>query len=163
MLDLLAQTYTYTTTTTGDDAAAAGVFALFTGVFFFVWLALVVVMVVSMWKIFEKAGVEGWKAIIPVYNTWVLAEISGRPGWWALVGLAGIIPILGIFASIAAFVLYILIAIDLVKSFGKEPIWALLIILVPIVGFPMLAFGDAKYKGPAGPEGKSGGAKPKAA
>lgn len=162
MLEAFAQTYTYTTTTTtSEDGALFG--ALFGGFFLLIYLALIAVMIVSMWKIFVKAGQEGWKAIIPVYNTWVLAEISGRPGWWALVGLGAIIPILGIFASIAAFVLYILIAIDLAKSFGKEPVWAALLILLPVVGFPMLAFGDAKYKGPAGPEGKSGGAKPKAA
>ena len=163
MLSALAQTYTYTTTntTTADEGALAAFFGLFTGVMLLVWLAVVAVMVVSMWKIFEKAGEEGWKALIPFYNGWVLAEISGKPGWWALVGLGGIIPILGFVAAIAAFVLQIIISIELAKSFGKEPVWALLLIFVPIVGFPMLAFGDAKYVGPGGK--KSGGAKPKAA
>jgi hypothetical protein len=162
MLSSLAQTYTYTTTTTSaDEGAIAGVLALFTGVFLIVWLAVLAVIVVSMWKIFEKAGEEGWKALIPFYNGWVLAEISGKPGWWALVGLGSIIPFLGFIAGIAAFILQIIISIELAKSFGKEPVWALLLIFVPIIGFPMLAFGDAKYVGPGGK--KSGGTKAKTA
>ncbi len=83
MLEVLAQTYTHTTytTTTNENTGLA---VLFGGFFLFVWLAVFIVAVVAMWKIFEKAGVEGWKAIIPVYNGWVLAEIAGKPGWWRL-------------------------------------------------------------------------------
>lgn len=154
MLSALAQTTTdfTTTTTTLDDAELAGAatgLALFGGVFMIVWLALVVVMIASMWKIFTKAGVEGWKAIVPIYNGWVLAEIAGKPGWWGIVGLAGIIPLIGIFASLAALVLFVIISIELAKAFGKDPAYAALLILVPIVGFPLLAFGDAKYTKPA--------------
>ncbi len=151
MLDALAQTtYTYTTTEVNNGTAAG--LALFSGVFLIIWLAVAAVMIISMWKIFEKAGVEGWKAIIPVYNGWVLAEIAGKPGWWALVGLGAIIPLLGIFAGIAAFVLYVLIAIELAKAFGKDTVYAVLLILVPVVGFPILAFSDAKYTKPATPK-----------
>lgn len=152
MFAALAQTtYTYTTTTTSaDEGALAAFFALFTGVFLLIMLPVIIFYVVCLWKVFEKAGVEGWKAIIPVYNGWVMAELAGKPGWWALVGLAGIIPVLGIFASIAAFVLYILIAIEFSKSFGKDPVFALLLIFVPIIGYAILAFGNAKYVGPGG-------------
>ena len=33
-----------------------------------VYLAFFVLVVVGMWKVFTKAGEEGWKAIIPIYN-----------------------------------------------------------------------------------------------
>jgi len=148
MLNAFAQT-TQTFDNTPLTTSEAGGLAIFGGAFLIVWLAVLVVMVVSMWKVFEKAGVEGWKAIIPVYNGWVLAEIAGKPGWWGIVGLAGIIPVLGIFASLAQFVLFILIAIELAKAFGKDPVFAALLIILPVVGFPMLAFGDAKYTKPA--------------
>ncbi len=151
MLGSLAQTTYYTTTTT-DSGAAAGAFALFSGVFLLVWLAVLAVMVVSMWKIFEKAGVEGWKAIIPGYNGWVLAEIAGKPGWWGIVGLGALIPVIGFVASIASFVLFILIAMELAKAFGKDTTYAVLLILLPIIGFPLLAFGNAKYTKPAAPK-----------
>ncbi len=148
MLNALAQTTYYYSSSDVDTGSTAGL-ALFSGVFLIIWLAVAAVMIVSMWKIFEKAGVEGWKAIIPVYNGWVMAEIAGKPGWWGIVGLAGIIPLVGIFASLAAFVLYVLIAIELAKAFGKDPVYAALLILLPVVGFPMLAFSDAKYTKPA--------------
>lgn len=71
------------------------------------------------------------------------------------------IPIVNIFASIAALVLYVIVAIELAKSFGKEPVFALLLIFLNIIGLAMLAFGDAKYVGPGGKKG--GSAKPAAA
>lgn len=159
MFEVLAQTtYTTTTTTTGDGGAVAAVFALVTGVMLLVIVPLVIFSIVCLWKVFEKAGVEGWKAIIPGYNSWIMAEIAGKPGWWGLVPLAGIIPIVGIFASIAGFILYILIAIELAKSFGKEPIFSLVLIFLSVIGYAMLAFGYAKYVGPGGKKG--GNAKP---
>lgn len=157
MLDLLAQTttYTYDYSTDVDGAGLAGL-AIFSGVFLIIWLAVLAVMVVSMWKIFEKAGEAGWKALIPIYNYWVLCEISGYPGWLSLVFLIAWIPFVG---GLAALAVSVVVGIGLVKSFGKDPVWAILVILLPIVGYPMLAFGDAKYVGAGG---KSGGAKPSA-
>lgn len=151
MLNALAQaTYTYTTTTTNaDEGVLAGIMAAMVGMMVFI-IPVVIFAIVCMWKVFEKAGVEGWKAIIPVYNGWVMAEIAGKPGWWGIVGLGGIIPFIGIFASIAAMVLYVLIAIELAKSFGKEPVFALVLIFLNIIGFAILAFGSAKYVGPGG-------------
>lgn len=153
MLDALAQsTYTYTTTSTStDEGAVAAVLGLFTGVFLLVLLPLIIFYIVCLWKTFEKAGVEGWKAIVPVYNGWVLAEIAGKPGWWGIVGFAGVIPVLGWIASIVAFVLYIIIAIELSKKFGKDSVFAILLIVLPVIGFAVLAFGNAKYNGSAKP------------
>lgn len=37
-----------------------------------------VALVIGQWKIFEKAGEEGWKSLIPVYNAYVLWKIAGR-------------------------------------------------------------------------------------
>jgi len=121
---------------------------------FLVLVPLLIFYIVCLWKTFEKAGVEGWKAIIPVYNGWVLAEIAGKPGWWGIVGLAGIIPIVGIVASLAALVLYVIICVELSKKFGKEPIFSLLLIFLPFIGFAMLAFGKATYKASAGGSSK---------
>ncbi len=140
MLNLLAQVNNVTVD--GDSGALAAVFG---GTFMLVWLAVVVVSIIGMWKVFEKAGKPGWVSIIPVYNYWVLAEIAGKPGWWALVFLLAWIPVLG---PIAALVVAVLISIELAKAFGKDPAYAALLVLVPFVGFPMLGFGDAKYTAP---------------
>ena len=44
-------------------------------------------MVVSMWKIFEKAGMEGWECIIPIYSTYILTKIVNKPGYWTILML----------------------------------------------------------------------------
>ncbi len=160
MLNLLAQTYTNytydTTTLTADDKAGIAGLAIFSGFFLILYLVILVVGVIAGWKIFEKAGVEGWKVLIPFYNYWVLCEIAGKPGWWSLVWLISWVPFVGYLASLAV---TIIICIELAKSFGKEPIYALLF-FVPLVGVLYFAFGDAKYVGPGGKPG--GSAKPKA-
>ena len=43
-------------------------------------IVLMVVSVVAMWKIFEKAGKPGWAAVVPIYNLYVLYEISWGNG-----------------------------------------------------------------------------------
>lgn len=45
------------------------------------YLAVVILMIASAWKIFTKAGQPGWAAIIPIYNIIKLLEIIGRPVW----------------------------------------------------------------------------------
>lgn len=159
MFDALAQTtYTYTTTTVDGDAGGLWGLAVFGGFFMIIWLAVAAVMIASYWKIFTKAGREGWISIIPFYNTWTLAEIVGKPGWWGLLPLLMVIPIINFIAWIPVMVVFVIIAIELAKSFGKDPVFALLLIFVSVVGYPMLAFGDAKYVGPGGKKG--GASKP---
>lgn len=147
MLSTLAQTLDYTTTSEVTTSPAAGIFG---GTFLVVWLVLALVMIVSMWKLFEKAGQAGWKSLVPVYSFWVLCELVGKPGWWSLVVFIAWIPFLG---AIAALVVSVIVYIELAKSFGKEASYAALLILLPFIGFPMLAFGDSKYVGPGGKTG----------
>jgi hypothetical protein len=160
-LGFLAQTYDYTYTTTSSDlnrGEATGLLALIGAYFAFVFVVWIVA-VIALWKVFVKAGVEGWKSLIPFYNGWVLMEIAGKPGWWALVGLGGIIPVLGFIASIASIVLWILAALELGKAFGKDTTFSVVaLIIFSLVGLLILGFGDAKYTKPGG-AASSGGAK----
>ena len=41
-------------------------------------LALIVFLIVARWKIYVKAGEEGWAAIVPIYNTYILLKIVGK-------------------------------------------------------------------------------------
>ena len=70
--------------------AATGLFGMAMGVLIFTWiicLAILIITIIGMWKVFEKAGQEGWKSIIPFYNMYVLTEISGQNGWLFLLCL----------------------------------------------------------------------------
>lgn len=60
---------------------------------------------------------------------------------------------MNLIAWIAVLVVQIIVSIDVAKSFGKGGGFAVLLILLPIVGYPLLGFGDAQYQGAAGPEG----------
>ena len=38
---------------------------------------------IGLWKMFEKAGVEGWAGIIPFYRDYKLCEkVMNRPWYW---------------------------------------------------------------------------------
>jgi len=103
-------------------------------------LPLVVLMIVSGWKIFVKAGQPGWACIVPIYNLYIWLKMAGRPGWWLLLYL---IPVVSL-------VIAIIVAIDIGKAFAKSTGFIVLMILLPIIAFPILAFSDAVYTKPAG-------------
>lgn len=108
------------------------------GIFTLVFLLLFVVLpVLCLWKIFDKAGKPGWAAIVPIYNLVVLLEILRKPLWWIILLL---LPIVNIVIS---FVL----SMALGESFGKGKGFGVALFFVPFICFPILAFGDAKYQG----------------
>ncbi|OJV55883.1 MAG: hypothetical protein BGO31_17500 [Bacteroidetes bacterium 43-16] len=111
------------------------------GIAIIFYLGVIFLMIASMWKIFEKAGEKGWKAIIPIYNLVVLLQIVGKPDWWIVFML--LVPIANIVFMIWTYNM-------LSKSFGKDEGFTVGLILLGIVFFPVLAFGDAEYQGPYG-------------
>ena len=108
-----------------------------------VYLVLIVVLLVAMWKIFTKAGKPGWAAIVPIYNIIVLLEIIGRPVWWIVL----------MFIPLVNVVIGFIMSMDLAKSFGKGGGFALGLIFLSPIFYPILGFGSAQYKGPAAAEG----------
>lgn len=127
----------------GGGGEAAGVAAL--GAMCFVQLiqlALVVVMLAGMWKVFVKAGKPGWAAIIPIYNIVVLLEIVGKPIWWVVLML---IPCVNI-------VVMILVCIELAKCFKKDPIYGVGLALLGFIFWPILGFGSAEFQGSPTPQ-----------
>ena len=109
------------------------------GVFFF-WGFVGLIEIISYWKIFEKAGEAGWKAIIPIYNMYILLKITGKPGWWLIL----------FFLPFVNLVFIIWTYNMLSKSFGKDEAFTVGLILLGFVFFPILGFGSAKYQGPYG-------------
>jgi hypothetical protein len=102
------------------------------------WLALVVLVVAGMWKAFVKAGQPGWAVLIPIYNMYVLLKAAGKPGWWLLLML---IPIVGVVFAIIAVVAF-------AGRFGKGGGFAVGLIFLPFIFYPILGFGDAQYSPP---------------
>ncbi len=121
----------------GGDAgdAAAGAVG---GAIMIVYLGIVIVALVGMWKVFEKAGKPGWGAIVPIYNIVLLLEIVGKPIWWLLL----------LFIPCVGFVVLLILFLELAKCFGKSAGFGIGLFLLGFIFFPMLGFGDAKYRGP---------------
>ena len=107
------------------------------GGFLFMLSAIGIFLIVCQWKIYTKAGKPGWACLIPIYNIVVLLEIVRKPIWWLILML---IPVVNV-------VIVILIMIELAKVFGKDGGFTVGLILLPIVFYPILAFGNAQYIG----------------
>ena len=108
-----------------------------------IYLALIVFMIASIWKVFAKAGQPGWAAIVPIYNYFVMAKMAEKPMWW---GALCLIPYVNI-------VFMIWIWNRIAKRFGKGPGFTVGIILLPFIFIPMLGFGDATYTADGGDAG----------
>ena len=118
----------------GDIGSIAGIFG---GAFaIIIYVAVIVLMIASMWKIFTKAGKPGWAALIPIYNVIVLLEVARQPLWMIIL----------LIIPVANIIVYIIVAIELSRNFGKSGGFAAGLILLSIIFYPILAFGSAEYQ-----------------
>ena len=156
MLNALAQaSYDFTTTTSPDSEASGGALAAM-GIMLVVYVAVAILMMVSGYKVFEKAKRPGWGALVPYHNLVLALEMAGKPGWWILVplyfSLLMLIPLLGLFIFLAACIVfvvyYFIITIAFVKAFGKGTGFGVFMAFFPWIALPILAFGKASYVGP---------------
>jgi len=88
---------------------------------------------ISYIKIFSKAGQSWWKAFIPLFNLFIFTKVVEKPVWFIILYL--ILPI-G----------YLVSAFQIAKSFAKNITFSIGLIFLPIVFFPLLAFGKSEYK-----------------
>ncbi len=90
-------------------------------------------------KIFQKMGIDSWRAWVPVYNNWVFLEAGGLPGALSLLALAGIIPFIGSLGTIAYVVLAAIAAYRIGLAFNRSGAWVVAYIFVPILWFIFFA------------------------
>ena len=102
-------------------------------------LIIIITPVLSNWFLYRKANEPGWASIIPVYSTLIWLKIIGKPWYWLLLFC---VPYLNI--------IFLIWATNLTsKSFGKSEGYTFGLILLPLIFWPMLAFGSSKYIGPS--------------
>jgi len=98
-------------------------------------IAVAVFMIISRWRVFEKAGLPGRGIFIPFYNWYLMFKLGGRSGWnflWIL-----FFPVFCILMIINDF--------KIAKRFGKPGIFGLGVRWVKIVFIPILAFDKSVY------------------
>ena len=93
-------------------------------------LAVCIFTIVCNWKVFKKAGKNGWEAIIPIYNVVVLLEITKLPMWYLIL----------FFIPGVNFVALILIYIQLAKKFGQSTLFGIGLIFFTPIFMAILAF-----------------------
>lgn len=133
--------YSVSNTTALTDAEAEGLLGSIMAVMGVVWilgLAVGIITIIAMWKVFTKAGKPGWHSLIPFLNNYTLGEIAGIKGWIAIV--APFIPLANI-----AFPIYAMYCIA--KVFGKGAGFTVGLIFFSPIFMAILGFGSANYLG----------------
>lgn len=118
-----------------NDGVIAAILAFFAA-YMLVIFGIGLLMIISMWRIYKKAGFAGWKSIIPIYNTYILMKIVKLPLWYFLL----------LFIPLVNAIISIVMTVKLAKVFGKDVLFGLVIIFFPYIGYPILAFGKARYE-----------------
>jgi hypothetical protein len=106
--------------------------------FLLIQLAIIIVIVAGVWKVFTKAGEPGWACLIPFYNIIVMLKIAGKPIWWILL----------FFIPLVNIVIGFLVPISLARNFGKGVGFGVGLALLGFIFYPILGFSDAEYLGP---------------
>lgn len=120
------------------DPAMAGAMAGFMTIYYIVVVAIAIVNIIGMWKMFEKAGKPGWASIIPFYNLFVLFELGFGNG---LLFLLTFIPCVGA-------VMQIILCFKLSTAYGRGVGFGFGLLFLSPIFYMILGFGDAEYIGP---------------
>ena len=133
-------------------------------------LVVSILMIIAMWKIFEKAGEKGWKALIPIYDSYILWKIAGRNWIKDMLIIAGTFIAYMVFAFLNiqnsifgivsllfgfVFVVYLLVAVcgycsGLSHNFGHAGGFAVGLFFLHPIFLMILGFNSDKYVGEMG-------------
>lgn len=152
--------------TTAQTAVVSGFLGAFLGTAICIGIAYYVLIVVSWWKLFTKAGEKGWKALIPFYNLYIQFKLTwSKKFFWIFLGLT---IAQGIFSTIVqntsggtqvvmsfiCLILVITIAVfsiiswyRLSKAYGHAGGYTVGLIFLNFIFMLILAFGSSKYQG----------------
>ena len=101
----------------------------------YVIIPILVRTIICLWKMFKKAGLPGWGAIVPFYNIYLRFKMSGMWGWWVL---SLLFPPLFLIALIISF-------FKLPKKFGRHWVWGFGLWLLNPIFIGILAFDKSTY------------------
>lgn len=99
-------------------------------------ILFIVFEAICMWIVYKKLGVSGWASIVPIYNIYVLFELANIPMWMFIL----------LFIPLINFYPMYLVYTSLVDRLGKKRIYAILMLFIPFIIYPILAFSKAKVE-----------------
>ncbi|MFA5747545.1 MAG: DUF5684 domain-containing protein [Candidatus Absconditabacterales bacterium] len=124
--------------------------------------ALLIFFLIVFWKIFKKAGYNGYEAIISGHNFYTYVVIAGKPGRYfflllipyllvvmspgmILAGSLALGKILMILGVIGFIYLYYDLTFSFAKKFNKSKRFGVGLFFLPFIFYPIIGLGSAKY------------------
>jgi len=104
-------------------------------VFLIFSLIILAFKIVYNWVLFKKLKREGWESLIPIYNTIIKMQVLDIPLWMIIL----------LFIPPINIVVHICIAINMGKKFDKDLGFIIGLVFVPIIFYPILAFGKSEF------------------
>ena len=151
-----------------NTAAAMGILGLLMNFLMF-WVAWYVLCLVARWKVFDKAGIAGWKSLIPIYSDYCTHKIAWQTIYFWITLAAGavsgfisnrmaaytdngeaapmILSLLSTVIGLAVFVINVMMNINLAKRFGHGLGFGLGLAFLTPVFTMILGLGASEYEG----------------
>jgi hypothetical protein len=112
-----------------------GLYGLFTGMYFIMWLVVYVWFAICLYIIAKKTNTPNeWLAWIPIANIYLMCKVAGRSGWWTIL----------FFIPLANIVILIIVWMGIAEARHK-PSWLGILMIIPIANLVIpgiLAFSD---------------------
>lgn len=145
---------------------ALWMFGVFAGVG--IWLVIAfgiivfvlrILRIIALWKAFERAWEEWWKALIPVYCSYIKYKLAGMKNWFWCVLLVAIImwiltscipdqkELITNIATLIAWIIYIVMKFKFARKYGWGVFGSVLFVLFYPICMLILWFGNYKYEG----------------
>jgi hypothetical protein len=124
------------------------------GIFSIFRFILIIAEIIGAWNMFEKAGEDGWKSIIPIYGVYIFAKISWTGSMFWIMPIACILYFIfsAINLSVGCFIMiivllvwWIIMQVKLARKFEKGIGFTIGLILLNPIFICILGFGDASY------------------
>ena len=120
-----------------------------------IWITVMTFL--GIWRLFEKAGIQGWKILIPIYNNYCISLIEYESGWIIFMQIIiGIILYMMLVlgggaagALIAIIILYgcfFLFYKTVSERYGHGVGCAIGLIVVPYIFLQLLGWSDEEYR-----------------
>ena len=108
---------------------------------FLLFLIALLSSLIGLYGMFQKAGIAGWKAFVPFYNTWCMVQKMKLDKIWFFLQ----------FIPVAGFFVIIWILIKFVEHFGRFSVLShAATVFIPFIYFPYLGFSkNERYAGEA--------------
>lgn len=102
-------------------------------------LIMYVLVHIGLYRVFEKAGFAGWKALIPFYSTIICLEIIKKPKWWFIFYLMPFVNL----------ILNMVVLVELAKCFGRYKFsdYLLAVLAAPLYFIYIAFFSKDEYIG----------------